>query len=92
MTETQSFSGMEAHNTLIDLMVQGGVLLALAYAGLFCWLLASLYRTRQWLLLVGTLTVFSFEFFMFHLRQPVIWFYLTLSLALAQQRARSHVA
>lgn len=86
-----SFNGMEAHNTLIDLVVQGGILLALAYTALFCWLAASFYRTRQWFLLVCTLAIFSFEFFMFHLRQPVIWFYLTLSLALAQQRARTDV-
>lgn len=86
-----SFSGMEAHNTLIDLLVQGGFLLALVYVSLFCWLMASLYRTRQWSLLVGILVIFSFEFFMFHLRQPVIWFCLTLSLALAQQRTRSYV-
>ena len=84
MTETQSFSGMEAHNTLIDLMVQGGALLALAYIGLFCWLMLVLYRSRQWLLLTSALVLFSFEFFMFHLRQPVLWFYLGLILAISK--------
>lgn len=84
MTETQSFSGMEAHNTLIDLMVQGGVLLGLGYICLFIWLATSLWGTRQLLLLVSVIALFSFEFFMFHLRQPVLWFYLVLVLAISK--------
>ena len=79
-----NFTGMEAHNTLIDLMIQGGVLLGLAYIGLFIWLVTSLWRTRQVLLLVSVIALFSFEFFMFHLRQPVLWFYLVLVLAISK--------
>lgn len=76
MTATQSFDGMEAHNTLIDLMVQGGVLLATAYVGLFIWLTSTMLRKRNWLLFICVIMIFSFEFFMFHIRQPVLWYYL----------------
>lgn len=87
MTESQSYAGMEAHNTIIDLMVQGGLLLGLAYVGLFGWLMVVLWRAKQWLLMISALMLFAFEFFMFHLRQPVLWFYLTLIVALARERA-----
>lgn len=83
LSDTQSFTGMEAHNTLIDLMVQGGILLGLAYVAIFLWLMLTLWRSRQWLLLISALMIFSFEFFMFHLRQPVLWFYLVMIWALA---------
>lgn len=88
LSETESLTGMEAHNTLIDLMVQGGLLLGAAYLLLFGWLMITLWRSGQWLLLTSTLVIFSFEFFMFHIRQPVIWFYLTLVLALARFKTK----
>jgi O-antigen ligase len=84
MDESHSYSGMEAHNTLIDLGVQGGLLLALAYIGLVIWGLKKLWAVGNYTFFCAALVLFAFEFFMFHLRQPVLWFYLCLLLSLAQ--------
>lgn len=86
LDETQTFSGTEAHNTLIDLLVQGGALLGLAYLAFFIWVMRYLWRSKQDWLFVAILMLFSFEFFMFHLRQPVLWLYLTVVLALVKSR------
>lgn len=71
----------EAHSTILDLFVQGGLMAV----GVFLWLhvstLVLLFRTRLDALaaLIGAVVIFGISHFI--LRHPILWFGLTLCLA-----------
>jgi hypothetical protein len=76
-------SKFEAHNTLLDLFTQGGLLAV----GAFIWLSAAALRTAWRAQLAGLVAMIgalaSFSMFHLVLRQPVFWFVIVLSLLAA---------
>jgi O-antigen ligase len=70
----------EAHNTPLDLFVQGGLLALLAIAGLYASLLLA--TTRAKLPALAALACASVVFSMFHfiIRHPIFWFGVVLCL------------
>lgn len=90
-SETSQFSPtpFEAHNTLLDIFLQGGLLGVLALLGLTASILVSLLRARLDALLLGlaALTVFSISHLV--IRHPILWFALSLSLVLGSVRTQS---
>src|SRR5260221_10494730 len=70
----------EAHNTLLDLFVQGGLLAALSFVWLVGSTISTTYKNggNALLILLGGLLVFG----LFHLiiRQPIFWFAIALCL------------
>ncbi len=79
----------EAHSTLMDVFLQGGLLGVLAVFGLFATTIVLVLRARldAMAALVATLSIFSISHFI--LRHPIVWFALALSLILGSQRATS---
>ena len=69
----------EAHNITIDLMTQGGVFLGMAWVALLLYLLRGAWRIRDSYSFSVVLMIGVFTFFMYHLRQPFLWFALMLS-------------
>ena len=76
-------SKFEAHNTLLDLFTQGGLLAV----GAFIWLGATALRTAWRAQLAGLVALLgalaSFSMFHLVLRQPVFWFVIVLTLLAA---------
>ncbi|MFB9270017.1 O-antigen ligase family protein [Bradyrhizobium erythrophlei] len=79
----------EAHSTLMDVFLQGGLLGVMAVCGLFATTIALVLRARLDVLaaLVATLSIFSISHFI--LRHPIVWFALALSLILGSERTTS---
>lgn len=69
----------EAHNITIDLMTQGGVFLGMTWVALLLYLLRGAWRIRDSYSFSVVLMIGVFTFFMYHLRQPFLWFTLMIS-------------
>lgn len=83
-SETSQFSPtpFEAHNTLLDIFLQGGLLGVLALSGLVASILISLLRARLDALTIGLAALAIFSISHFIIRHPILWFALSLSLVL----------
>lgn len=69
----------EAHNITVDLLTQGGVFLGAAWVGLLLYLLLGAWRVHDSYSFSVVLMLGVFTFFMYHLRQPFLWFALMFS-------------
>lgn len=69
----------EAHNIPIDLLAQGGPLLALAWCGLLFYLLVGAWRIHDSYSFSVVLMIGAFTMFHYHIRQPYLWFVLIVS-------------
>lgn len=69
----------ESHNITVDLMTQGGVFLGAAWVALLLYLLQGAWRIRDSYSFSVVLMIGVFTFFMYHLRQPFLWFTLMMS-------------
>lgn len=69
-------AGQESHNTLIDLVSAGGLVLGILAVLLGLRILYELFRHHSWTLLSATVVVLGFALFHNSLRQPLFWFYL----------------
>jgi hypothetical protein len=80
---------LEAHNTLMDVFTQAGLLGVIAVVSLFASTFVLLLRAKHDALaiLIVALAIFSISHFV--LRHPTVWFALALSLILSSQRAPS---
>ncbi len=76
----------EAHNITIDLLTQGGVFLGAAWVGLLLYLLRGAWRVRDSYSFSVVLMLGVFTFFMYHLRQPFLWFGLMISYEAVRRR------
>jgi O-antigen ligase len=78
--EVNGTANFEAHNTVLDLFTQGGIIAVLSFVGLAAIVLFTTFKARLAALttLVCGLGIFS----MFHLiiRQPIFWFTIALCL------------
>ena len=70
----------EAHNTPLDLFVQGGLLALLAIAGLYASLLLATTRARLPALAALSCAFVVFSMFHFIIRHPIFWFGVVLCL------------
>jgi O-Antigen ligase len=78
---------VEAHNTVLDVFTQGGLLGVIAVISLFAGTFVLLLRAKHDALaiLIVALGIFCISHFI--LRHPTVWFALALSLILGSQRA-----
>lgn len=76
---------LEAHNTLMDVFTQAGLLGILAVVGLFCGTFVLLIRARLDALAVLIVALGIFSVTHFILRHPLVWFALALSLILTSK-------
>ncbi len=76
----------EAHNITIDLLTQGGIFLGAAWVALLLYLLQAAWRIRDSYSFSVVLMLGVFTFFMYHLRQPFLWFALMLSYEAIRRR------
>lgn len=78
---------LEAHNTLLDVFTQGGLLGVIAVVSLFAGTFLLLLRAKHDALaiLIVALGIFCISHFI--LRHPTVWFAIALSLILGSQRA-----
>lgn len=76
----------EAHNIPIDLLTQGGPLLALGWCGLLLYLLVGAWRIRDSYTFSVVLMVGVFTLFHYHIRQPYLWFALIMSYEAIRRR------
>jgi O-antigen ligase len=82
----------EAHSTLLDVFTQGGLLGVLAVCGLFAGTIVLVLRAGLDALAALTVALAIFSISHFILRQPTVWFALSLSLILGSAHALpSHV-
>lgn len=79
----------EAHNTVLDLFMQGGLLVLLVTA----WLAGTIFRMTYQARLDGLCALLCgiaiFSFFHFILRHPIVWFAIVFSLYAAQSGVRA---
>jgi hypothetical protein len=80
---------LEAHNTLLDVFTQAGLLGVIAVVSLFAGTFVLLLRAKHDALaiLIVALAIFSISHFI--LRHPTVWFALALSLILSSERTPS---
>lgn len=76
----------EAHNIIIDLLTQGGVLLGTAWLALLLNLLVGAWRIRDSYTFSVVLMIGVFTMFHYHLRQPYLWFGLIFSYEAIRRR------
>ena len=76
----------EAHNIPIDLLTQGGPLLALGWCGLLLYLLVGAWRIRDSYTFSVVLMIGVFTLFHYHIRQPYLWFALIMSYEAIRRR------
>lgn len=84
--ESSGRSFEEAHNTPIDLLTQGGVLLALGWFGLLIWLVYKAWMIRDSYTLTIVLMIGVFSLFHYHVRQPYLWFLLLVTYEAIRRR------
>jgi O-antigen ligase len=77
----------EAHSTLLDVFTQGGLLGVLAVCGLFAGTIVLVLRAGLDALAALTVALAIFSISHFILRQPTVWFALSLSLILGSAHA-----
>ena len=82
------FQGEEAHNFLLDITLQGGLLSLLAYLFLLYSLLRHVLGQRSLLAACVVLAVLTQQISHYTARQPIAWLYLLLPLTLVVQRPR----
>ena len=82
------FQGEEAHNFLLDITLQGGLLSLLAYLFLLYSLLRHVLSQRSLLAACVVLAVLTQQISHYTARQPIAWLYLLLPLTLVVQRPR----
>ncbi|MFA7090242.1 MAG: O-antigen ligase family protein [Arcobacteraceae bacterium] len=66
----------EAHNTLIDILTQTGIIGFFMYIILFYYIGKHLINQKKIFLFSALIALFVFSLFHFVLRQPIFWFYL----------------
>lgn len=76
----------EAHNIPIDLLTQGGPLLAIGWCGLLLYLLVGAWRIRDSYTFSVVLMIGVFTLFHYHIRQPYLWFALIMSYEAIRRR------
>lgn len=82
------FQGDEAHNFLLDITLQGGLLSLLAYLVLLFCLIRHVRRQRSLLAVCVLLAVLTQQVSHYTARQPIAWLYLLFPLALVPPRSR----
>jgi O-antigen ligase len=82
----------EAHNTVLDLLVQGGLIVLLDFGWLICFAVVITIRSKhdELTALLGALAIFSL--FHFTVRQPLLWFAIVLCLLAGTTLTRSQSA
>lgn len=80
--ETGPFEGWEAHNFLLDITLQGGLLSLLAYLLLLVGLLRQVMRSRSLLAAAVLLAILTQQLSHYTARQPIAWLYVLVPLAL----------
>lgn len=80
--EAGPFGGWEAHNFLLDITLQGGLLSLLAYLLLLVGLLRQVMRSRSLLAATVLLAILTQQLSHYTARQPIAWLYVLLPLAL----------
>lgn len=82
------FQGEEAHNFLLDITLQGGLLSLLAYLLLLFCLIRRVLQQRSLLAVCVLLAVLTQQVSHYTARQPIAWLYLLFPLVLAAPRGR----
>lgn len=82
------FQGDEAHNLLLDITLQGGLLSLLAYLFLLACLIRHVLAQRSLLAVCVLLAVLTQQVSHYTARQPIAWLYLLFPLVLAVPRGR----
>lgn len=82
------FQGDEAHNFLLDITLQGGLLSLLAYLLLVFCLFRHVLKQRSLLAACVLLAVLTQQVSHYTARQPIAWLYLLFPLVLAAPRGR----
>lgn len=70
----------EAHNTLFDLLTQGGIIAVLSYLWLISIAFLATYRSGLIALTALVFAIFAFSNFHLIIRHPIFWFSITLCL------------
>lgn len=81
--EVGLFPNFEAHNTLLDLFVQGGLLAVAAIVWLAAKAFAMTYRVRLDALTALIVGIATFSFFHLIVRHPIVWFAISFCLVTA---------
>jgi O-Antigen ligase len=79
-------ANVEAHNTLLDLATQGGILLALGWCALLFYLLLGAWRVRDSYSFSVVLMIGMFGMFHYLIRQPYLWFVLIVAFEAIRRR------
>ncbi len=80
--ETQPFQGEEAHNFLLDITLQGGVISLAGYLLLFTGAVVLAWRHRSLVLVTVLLAIFTQQVAHYTARQPMAWIFVFLPFAL----------
>jgi O-antigen ligase len=86
--EVHPFEGTEAHNTLLDIALQGGVLAMLAYLVLLVVLWRRALHSGQLLILCVLLAILIQQSTHYTIRHPVNWLYMLLPLVIGPRGKR----
>jgi len=78
----------EAHNTILDLFTQGGVLASIAFIWITWLAFASAYKIKYLGLMLLVLSLFIFSNFHLISRHPIFWFAIALCLVAADTETR----
>lgn len=84
--ETQPFQGEEAHNLVLDITLQGGIITLATYVFLVIICANAALRSRQIYLVCAVLAILVEQLAHYTGRQPLAWVYLMLPLALQDWR------
>ena len=84
--EAQGKFREESHNIPIDLLTQGGPLLAMGWCALLLYLLVGAWRARDSYTFSVVLMIGVFTLFHYHIRQPYLWFALIMSYQAIRRR------
>lgn len=80
----------ESHNSVLELLLQGGLLAVAAFGAVMAAAVRGLWRSHSWTLLAATFGMMLFGSFHVITRHPAVWFTVSLGLAAGEgQRGRT---
>lgn len=79
------FGKREAHNSIIDLTINTGIIGLLIFVTLFLYIFYILFKSKQFFLFSGLITLIIFSQFHHILRHPIVWFFIIMCLISANR-------
>ncbi len=79
----------ESHNSVLELLLQGGLLAVTAFGAVVTMTLRRLWLSQSWTLLAATIGMLLFGSFHVVTRHPAVWFTLALGLAAGESHGGS---